>query len=60
MSRAKKDTLRVQPTFSKEQMRLIRSFKGVFGDDDAEIVRAIVTNWLLENAVLTKNKKEEL
>jgi hypothetical protein len=60
MPRARKETERVQPTFTKEQMRLIRSFKGIFGDDDSEIVRAIVTNWLLEHADITKNKKEEL
>jgi len=30
------------------QLELIRKYKGVFGEKDTEIVRNIVTNWLLE------------
>jgi hypothetical protein len=59
MPRAKKETERVQPTFNKGQIELIRSFRGVLGDTNSEIVRSIVVNWLLKNADLVKNKKEE-
>lgn len=44
----KESSKRLQPTFSEKQIQLIRRFKGVLGEDDGEIVRAIVTNWLLE------------
>jgi len=48
MGRGKKDSIKVQTTFNKSQLDLIRKFKGILGEDDAEIVRYIVTNWLLE------------
>lgn len=50
MPRGKKEVIKVQPTFNKKQMELIRQFKGILGEDDAEIVRYIVTNWLLEKS----------
>ena len=59
MGRARKESNKIQPTFNKEQLRLIRSFRGVFGEDDAEIVRYIVTNWLLEKIVLSKRRNYE-
>lgn len=59
MVRTKKESKKVHSTFNKEQLRLIRSFRGVFGDDDAEIVRYIVTNWLLEKVILKKRKDEK-
>ena len=46
--RRKKDSVKIQTTFNTEQVKLIRDFKGILGEDDAEIVRSIVTNWLLE------------
>ena len=55
MSRAKKESEKIQTTFNKEQLKYIRQFKGILGEDDAEIVRSIVTAWLLEKIVLTKN-----
>jgi len=41
---------RVQVTFSKDQLRLIRNYKGMLGDSDPEIIRNIVVNWLLERS----------
>ena len=46
--RSKKESIKIQVTFNKKQIELIRTFKGILGQDDAEIVRYIVTNWLLE------------
>lgn len=43
----KKEVVKVQISFTKKQMEIIRSYKDIFGDSDAEIVRSIVTNWLI-------------
>ena len=56
MVRSKKESFKIQTTFNKEQIKLIRSFKGILGEDDAELVRAIVTNWLLERGVSNGKK----
>lgn len=44
----KKEVVKVQVAFTKKQMDIIRSYKDIFGDSDAEIVRSIVTNWLVQ------------
>lgn len=49
---------RVQVTFTPEQWSLIEKFKGVFGNDDAEIVRNIVLAWLSEKSVVATSVKE--
>jgi hypothetical protein len=41
---------RVQITFSKDQLKLIREYKGMLGDNDPEVIRTIVINWLLERS----------
>lgn len=51
MARPKKDSKKIQPSFSPKQVQLIRSYKGILGEDDAEIVKNIVTNWLLEKSL---------
>ncbi len=43
----KKEVVKVQIAFTKKQMEIIRGYKDIFGDSDAEIVRSIVTNWLI-------------
>lgn len=43
---------RVQVTFTSEQWLLIERFKGVLGNDDAEIVRNIVLAWLSEKSMV--------
>jgi len=43
----KKEVVKVQLTFTKKQMEIIRSYRDIFGESDAEIVRAMVTNWLI-------------
>ncbi|RLG10246.1 CopG family transcriptional regulator, partial [Candidatus Pacearchaeota archaeon] len=40
----KKEVVKVQLTFSKKQMEIIRSYRDIFGESDAEIVRAIVVS----------------
>lgn len=49
MSRVKKESSKkIQTTFNQDQIAMIRKFKGLFGQEDAEIVRYIVINWMLE------------
>lgn len=43
----KKEVVKVQATFTKRQMEIMRGYRDIFGDSDAEIVRAIVMNWLV-------------
>ena len=48
---------RVQVTFTEEQWSLIELFRGVMGNDDAEIVRNIVLAWLAEKSVISTHMK---
>ena len=52
----KKEVVKVQLTFTKKQMEVIHSYEEIFGESDAEIVRAIVMTWLASQ----KNKREGL
>jgi len=49
---------RVQVTFTEEQWSLIDRFRGIMGNDDAEIVRNIVLAWLAEKSVVAESVKE--
>ncbi len=48
----------MQVTFTKEQWRLIEKFRGILGNDDAEIVRDIFLSWLAEKSVITEAIKK--
>jgi hypothetical protein len=50
---------RVQVTFTAEQWKLIERFRGVMGNDGAEIVRNIVLAWLAEKSILASSVKNE-
>ena len=56
MPTKKKEVVKVQLTFTKKQIELIRSYKDIFGEADAEIVRSIVTNWLISKKEIKKIK----
>jgi len=56
--RPTKETEKVHPAFSKAQLELIRSFKGVLGEDDTEIVKSIVVNWLMERQEIQIKKRQ--
>lgn len=51
---------RVQVTFTEEQWRLIERFRGILGNEDAEIVRNIVLSWLAEKSLIASTVKGEL
>ena len=48
---------RVQVTFTGEQWSLLECFRGIMGNDDAEIVRNIVLAWLAEKSVISTHMK---
>ncbi len=54
MPTKRKEVVKVQLTLTKTQIELIRNYKNIFGESDAEIVRAILINWLI-----SQNKKSE-
>jgi hypothetical protein len=58
--KGRKKVKRVQVTFTEEQWSLIEQFRGVMGNDDAEIVRNIVLAWLAEKSVVAESAKRSL
>jgi hypothetical protein len=52
----KKEVVKVQVTFTKRQMEIMREYQDIFGESDAEIVRAIVMNWLALKKGGSKNE----
>lgn len=53
-----KDTKKIQPTFPKEVIELIRTeLRPKFGGSDSEIIRHIVYSWLSEHSYFDKNDR---
>ena len=52
----KKEVVKVQVTFTKKQIEIMRGYQDIFGESDAEIVRAIVMNWLSLKKEVSKNE----
>lgn len=50
---------KIQVTFSDAQALLLDELKGILGDSDAEVVRAIVMNWLLDKGMVGKTVDEK-
>lgn len=48
----KEKVKRVQVTFTKEQWSVLEKFRGIMGNDDAEIIRNIVLAWLAEKSFI--------
>jgi len=48
----KEKVKRVQVTFTKEQWNVLERFRGIMGNDDAEIIRNIVLAWLAEKSFI--------
>jgi hypothetical protein len=53
-------TKRIHVTFTKDQWELIKKFKGIMGQNDAEIVRNIVLSWLAEKSIVTTVAKVKI
>lgn len=63
MGHKKKESVkckRVQVSFTEDQWKLIEKFKGIMGNDDAEVVRNIVLAWLAEKSIITQSVKKGL
>jgi len=54
----KKEVVKVQVTFTKKQMEVMKEYQDIFGESDAEIVRAIVMNWLALKKEGSKNENK--
>ncbi|MBM3234394.1 CopG family transcriptional regulator [Candidatus Pacearchaeota archaeon] len=54
----KKEVVKVQVTFTKKQMEIMKEYQDIFGESDAEIVRAIVMNWLALKKEVGKNENK--
>jgi len=55
-----RETKRVQVTFTADQWALLQRFRGMLGNDDAEIVRNIVLSWLSEKSIIASALKENV
>ena len=51
---------RVQVAFTTNQWNLIETFRGEFGDGDADIVRNIVLAWLAEKSFISTVAKNKI
>ncbi len=51
---------RVQVAFTMNQWNLIETFRGEFGDGDADIVRNIVLAWLAEKSFISTVAKNKI
>ena len=47
-------TKRVLVTFTSEQWKTIESLKGIMGRADADVVRTIVLNWLIDKGYFAR------
>ncbi|WP_290900233.1 CopG family transcriptional regulator [Ferroglobus sp.] len=54
-----KNVKRVQVTFSQDQWKLLEKFRGIMGNDDAEIVRNIILAWLAEKSIISSNVRSK-
>jgi hypothetical protein len=59
-NREREKVKRVQVTFTEKQWKLLEMFRGVMGNEDAEIVRNIILAWLAEKSVVTSSTKEAI
>ena len=57
--RHKKNTKRVQVSFTLRQWKLIEKLQGEMGMTDAEIIRNIVIAWLSEKSFISSIVKKE-
>jgi aryl-alcohol dehydrogenase-like predicted oxidoreductase len=59
-SREREKVKRVQVTFTEKQWKLLEMFRGVMGNEDAEIVRNIILAWLAEKSVVASSAKKAI
>ena len=53
-----KETIKIPVSLNKEQLAIIESLQGVYGNSPASVIRNILVMWIHQN-VKSKRKKEE-
>lgn len=51
---------RIQVSFTERQYKMLKNFKGEFGDSDAEVIRNIVIAWLAEKNFISEIVKKKM
>jgi len=51
---------RIQVSFTEKQYKMLKNFKGEFGDSDAEVIRNIVMAWLAEKDFISETVKRNM
>ena len=54
-----KKVKRIQVTFTDDQWKLLKKFKGIMGNGDSDIVRNIVLAWLAEKSIISDTAKKK-
>jgi len=54
-----KDTIKIPVSLNKEQLSIIGSLKGVYGNSPASVIRNILIMWIHQNIESSKRKREK-
>ncbi len=54
-----KDTIKIPVSLNKEQLAIIESLQGIYGNSPASVIRNILIMWIHQNIDSIKRKKEE-
>ena len=54
-----KDTIKIPVSLNKEQLAVIESLQGVYGNSSASVIRNIIIMWIHQNIELQNKKKRE-
>ena len=54
-----KDTIKIPVSLNKEQLSIIKSLEGIYGNSPASVIRNIIIMWIHQNVELPIKKKEE-
>ena len=54
-----KDTIKIPVSLNKEQLAIIESLQGIYGNSPASVIRNILVMWIHQNIDSIKRKKEE-
>ena len=54
-----KETIKIPVSLNKEQLAIIESLQGVYGNSPASVIRNILVMWIHQNIDSIKRKKEE-
>jgi len=54
-----KDTIKIPVSLNKEQLAIIKSLQGIYGNSPASVIRNVLIMWIHQNIESSKRKKEE-